>query len=124
GERNDNRYRHESIHTKSSHLDHRAEDRREDAALAHMKPGGIHLDDGKGAVRLEIHVQRPDGRQVSEDERWSIEDPEIGRHAEREIKEKWGGGSDEHRSSPPDPIGKRSVEHGREAVNKGSEGYD
>ncbi len=34
----------------------RAENRAEDAALAHMKPVGLDLDDGHRAVALKIHV--------------------------------------------------------------------
>ena len=75
----------------------RPENRAEDAALAHVEPIGLDLDDGHRAVALEIHVHRIEQR-ISDDQvdLQMLGDDEPGQHAQRDVGQRRAdGGNDD-----------------------------
>jgi len=63
-----------------------AEDRPEDAPLAHVEPVGLDFDDGNSAVALKIHVDRVNDREGKQHFGvQTVRDHQVGQRAQSDI---------------------------------------
>ncbi len=97
--------------------DQRSKNRPEHAALAHMKPVRLHLDDRDRAVALEIHVDRIRDRENRKQPHVNpIRQDQPRDDTERDIRCRRPESGDEDSSFAADPVDERAVDQKRERV--------
>ncbi len=103
--------------------DEDAEDGAEHAALAHVEPGRVHLDDGHGAEALEIHVhgvepgENRDEVAGEEGGTGALGQQAPGDQAHRHVGHRRPESPGQDRETAAQPVGQRPVDDERETVD-------